>query len=280
MQRLAKGWGGVLHLSLRDENGDLIDAAGTVTVTITDATGTIVGTGNGIKTPETVGLYTYNATPTQLANLGTYTITWTATVSGIARTITTHVDVVGWHLFGVDQLRARRPEFADTVKYPSEVLRARRDEVTEWLDMVMGVAVVTRRTRLTGNGNRTDSLFTRCPLIQTVISATIDGAAQDVSRISGRHDIGELTLPRGSTWNGLVDVIFEHGYQETPQPVREAALDLAVDATLPSALPARATVQNTDLGAFRLSIPAPGTPTGIPAVDMIIHEYGYRRPSV
>jgi hypothetical protein len=82
------------------------------------------------------------------------------------------------------------------------------------------------------------------------------------------------------TKDAPIVVVYEHGYPSVPAKVKDAALDVAVDATVPSGLNPRATVQNTDLGAFRLSIPTPGTPTGIPEVDQVIRTYGYRRPAV
>jgi hypothetical protein len=282
VERLAKGWGGVLTLYVRDGEGDLADATGAVTVVVRDAAGATVASGTATKTPATTGTYTFACTAAQLADLGSYTATWTATVGGVGIAPVTEVEVVGGHLFGVDELRARRAEFSDTTKYPPGLLVDKRLEVTEWLEALMQVALVPRRRRLATRGDGTDRILTGDPLISGVVSVTVDGDAWDVADLAGDLDIGEVVAPPGSVWtkDAPIVLVYDHGYPSVPAKVKDAALDVAVDATLPSALNPRATVQNTDLGAFRLSIPTPGTPTGIPEVDQVIRTYGYRRPAV
>lgn len=280
MQRLAKGWGGVLTLYVRDEDGDLADATGTVTVSVANAAGTVVASGNASKTAATTGTYTFACTAAQLSTMGLFTATWAATVSGVSITPVTQVEVVGSHLFGVDELRAKRIEFDNTSKYPTATLVAARTEVTEWLEDVMHVALVPRRKRLVTKGDGTDTLLTGDPLITALVSVTVDGTAWDVTGITGNMDIGELVAPSGDAWTKDAQIIamYDHGYAPTPEPVKRAALTLAVERALPSVLNPRATVESTDVGAFRLSIARPDTPTGIPDVDVVISEYGYRRP--
>lgn len=282
MQRLAKGWGGVLTLHVRDEDGDLVDATGTVTVAVSDAAGAAVVSGNATKTPDTTGIYTFACTAAQLAALGQYTATWAATVAGNAITPITQVEVVGGHLFGLDELRGRRVELENVSKYPAALLTARRAEVTEWLEDLMMVALVPRRRRLVTRGDGTDTLLTGDPLVSAVVSVTVDGVAWDVDELRGDLAIGQLIAPTGAEWtrDAPVIAVYDHGYPSVPEKVKAAALDVAVDAAIPSALNPRATVESTEIATFRLSIPTPGTPTGIPSVDMVIHEYGYRRPGV
>lgn len=282
MQRLAKGWGGVLTLYVRDEDGDLADATGTVTVVVRNTAGSTVASGSATKTPGTTGTYAFACSPAQLADLGVYTATWSATVTGIAVTPTTQVEVVSAHLFGIDELRARRPELENATKYPSTLLAAKRSEVSDWFEDVCGVAFVQRRRRRVLTGDGTDTLLTGDPCITNLVSVHVDGTAWDVTQIRGDLSVGALVAPSGDAWpdGSQVVAIYDHGYDHVPERVKAAVLTLAVEATLPSALNPRATVESTDVGAFRLSIARPETPTGIPDVDIVINEYGYRRPGV
>jgi len=267
---------------VRNQDGDLADATGTVTVTVADAAGTTVASGSATKTPSTTGTYAFACTPGQLANLGVYTATWAATVAGVPVTPTTQVEVVSAHLFGIDELRARRPEMANVDKYPSTLLAAKRSEVSDWFEDVCGVAFVKRRRRRVLTGDGTDTLLTGDPLISSLVSVTVDGTAWVVNDIGGDRSLGILTAPKGEVWTKGAQIIatYDHGYDHVPERVKAAVLTLAVEATLPSALNPRATVESTDVGAFRLSIARPDTPTGIPDVDIVINEYGYRRPGV
>jgi len=129
----------------------------TVSVVVRNAAGSTMASGNATKTPSTTGTHAFACTPAQLPDLGVYTATWSATVAGVAVTPTTQVEVVSAHLFGIDELRARRVELENTGKYPSTLLAAKRSEVSDWFEDVCGVAFVQRRRRrvLTGDGTDT-----------------------------------------------------------------------------------------------------------------------------
>ena len=78
----------------------------------------------------------------------------------------------------------------------------------------------------------------------------------------------------------MVAVHYLHGLAYPPEPVVTACKLLARETLMPSSLSARATVEATEVGFFRLSIAGPGHSTGIPEVDEVAREFGRNGPSI
>jgi hypothetical protein len=121
------------------------DAVGTVTVTVTRADGTVIVNAQAADKPAgTTGVYQYPLTPTHTALLDTLTATWTGTISGVAQTVQTVVEVAGGFAFSVAQARSVRP-LDNATTYTTARIVEMRTLVEDALERELGYALVTLR---------------------------------------------------------------------------------------------------------------------------------------
>lgn len=287
-----------IHIPVRDYDGNLVTASTTVTVSVRDAYDDVVASGSAtpsVHGHHTSGWYDYNLPVAVTGNLGVYEATATWTISGATSSVTYGLETVGNYLFEIADLRAFEPSITAN-DYDADKVREARDYATDRLQNAAQVAFTTRRRVLTLSGDDTTRLMVPDTRITKVNSASIYGedigtdlldddllgselADVEIDDAAGVLVRTNEVWPRGHE-NVVVD--YEHGYEVTPGPVKRAAMMLAIEFLVPSALPARATAQATDLGDFRISLanPAAGRDTGIPEVDAVIATYGARRPRV
>lgn len=288
---------GTLLFTVRNEDGEPVAPSAAPTVVIRDSDGTTVGSGTS-TTYGSAGDHAYQfALPSAVrGTLGVYSATWSYTVGGVSSSFTETAEVVGAYLFELEELRDQYQELNSTGRYPARAIRKARDGVTGRLETAAGVAFATRRTVQTLSGDGTTTLLLPHVMVSALISVTIYGDdegvdlvddaldATELADVEIRGDAGVLKRTR-DVWpvgDGNIVVEYEHGYEDVPEPVRRAAMRLAVDELVPSAIPTRALSQSTDLGEVRFSVanPEAGRPTGDPEVDAVIATYGRRRPSV
>lgn len=131
-----------------DQEGEIVDAVGTPTVTVTRADGTaLVPAGTPALAAGQVSL---PLTVSELATLDRLTVTWL--LNGVARAVTT-VDVVDGVLATVAELQTLQAPHLDTVDVA--LLRTRRDEVWSWFEMHCNRSFVPRLSvahGIVGNG--------------------------------------------------------------------------------------------------------------------------------
>lgn len=274
-----------VRMVTRDEDGVAGNNTGDVTVTVLDATGTTVATGIAANDGGNgTGAHAY-IPPTAVTNtLGSYTVRFTYVLTGVTYRTETPYIVYGQHLFEIADLRAHLPELADQGDYPAANIRAARDAATERLERAAQVALSTRATTVNLDGTNSSTIVLPNTEVTTVTGVDIDGDTQDLTNLVVYPD-GRLTWDDGTIWtkgDANITIDYEHGFETTPDVWKRAAILLAVEYLVPSALPQRAMSQSTDLGEFRISIANPdaGRWTGIPEVDAIISEHGRRRPVV
>lgn len=282
-----------LRIETRDYDGNLTAVTGSVTVTVTDIDGDTVGTGSASSTA--TGVYAYQLPSAVTTNLGVYEARAVYTIAGQSSSVTYEVETVGNYLFEINELR----DFDVAIiaaDYPAHKVREARDRATEVLERAAQVAFASRRKVDTLSGDNTTRLLLDDVKVTDLHSVTLYGEdngpdlpdevldAIEIADVEIDGDAGVLVRtdgiwPRGNR-NVVVD--YTHGYSFTPAPVKRAAMLLAVEHLVPSALPLRATAQATDLGDFRISLANPdaGRDTGIPEVDAVIATWGYRRPRV
>jgi hypothetical protein len=264
-----------------DSDGAAVTAAAP-SLTIKAGAGTTVFTG----TPTAAaGLLTCSIPYDDLAVLDTYTCTWTGTVSAASLEWITHVELAGGHLFEIAELRAF-DDALTTADYSGAACRAARTAAEMRLEASAHVAFVPRAARYSARGDGTGRLRVPQNAIRSVISATDDGTALTAAELAAivPREWGALDRPSGYVWtkDAACSVHYEHGEDFPPEPVRTAAMILAREYLVGSGLPARATVEQTDVGFFRLSIAGQDRPTGIPEVDAVTSPEGFgrRRPLI
>lgn len=297
MSLFARNRAGTLTFTVRNEDGTPTAPTGSVAVTVRDVTGTSIATGTASAGTGT-GVFTYALPSGVRSTLGRYEVTFAYTLSGVSETVVAPVEIVSALLFDVAELREVYPELADVQRYTSAEIRRARDEATARLEQAAQVSFATRRTVETISGDDTTRLL--LPHVEvsgiysvTIYDETIPGADAIEDAFDGTElaDVeidgpaGVLKRTDGDVWprghrNVVVD--YEHGYEFPPEPVRRAAMKLAVEALVPSALPSRALSQTTDLGEIRISVanPEAGRPTGDPEIDAVILQFGRRRPTI
>ncbi|MFA7265131.1 MAG: hypothetical protein WC054_02365 [Candidatus Nanopelagicales bacterium] len=211
--------------------------------------------------------------------LGPWIVEWSCEIDGIDRVDTTTAEVVGGHLFDVNELREFDEEFEDAVKVPAEKIREARTISEDRIETVAGVAFVPRRREDTLISDGRPLLLLPKLAVREVEVVSVNGEVVDDGwELDTKRD----ALTRAGGWNAgdEVNVWYSHGLDQPPGPVRRAAMMLATEVLVPSSLPARATTQSTEVGTFRLSIAGRDGKTGIPEVDAVCAAYGRQRPAV
>ncbi|MGV9360645.1 hypothetical protein [Amycolatopsis sp. NPDC003731] len=245
---------------------DTIADAGTVTVTVTDASDAVVFTGPATKTGDT-----YSFTLPSLSTLGPLTIDW----NGSLLDETTTEEVIGDYLFELSELRdlfaAREMK---TSSYSNDLLRSVRDQVTEIFESVANVSFVERR--------------------KTVRVGVLNGqaflpvvAVRQVVTVDGETFTGDFTA------NGWLDgltglsatVTYEHGLDGgVTAEARSMALELAVYLT---AARTKKTPDNTELqtdqqgNTYRMFVVGTrGIEVPVPRVDAFLKRIKFDVPGV
>jgi hypothetical protein len=256
------------------EDGAAVDP-GTVTVGITRWDGTVLVAAGAATTGTGTAARTYNLTTTHTATLDRLTVTWTSTLKG---TLTSYVEVVGGFLFGVAELQARLTAGQFTTAQVVEM----RTTVEMEIESACGCAFAPRYALETLNGNGGTSIMLR-PLVTSVRTATVTGTAFTVADLAALtiSTTGSVYSPRAWTCGtGNVLIGYEHGFQDTPAGIRQAALILAKTWLTGQRSPIddRAlTFSSNDGGSYSLAVPGRnGSHFGVPEVDAVIDRYDRR----
>ena len=283
MERFAKVTAGTYRLTVptADRDGNAVTSTGTPTVSIADGGGTVVYTGNATAA---AGSLSADVPCADLAALDLYKCTWTGTVATVAQQWPSYVEICADYLFTIGELRSMEPSLAETSRYTGAMCRAARTAAEQRLEQAARVAFVPRGRRLSVFGDGRGRLALSDNAIRRVISVSIDAVALTAPELAALtvREWGALDRPDGFYWEAgaAVSVYYEHGYDYPPEPVRQAVMVLAREYLVRSPLSSRATVEQTDVGFFRLSIAGGDKPTGIPDVDAVIEAFGRRRPYV
>lgn len=281
MDSVLRNTAGTVTAQLRNGDGTLVDADGTVVATVFNGAGQQLQTGNA--THGTTGVYTFVVTPANAAQLDQHTVTWTGTLSGQAFTLTTQYEVVGANVFTIADLRAQDKALADVVRYPAERLRDAREAAIDRFTFAFQRAVRPTGRRAVLNGSGGLRLVLPDQDVTQLLSVTIDGGTGLVVADLTVGSDGAVWRNDGSVWPAgvqNVSVHYEYGVATVPMDVRRALLLLAVEYAVPNTIPARATGSSTDSGTVRYTLAGRDGPTGNPEVDAIGMDWGYRRPGV
>lgn len=259
------------------------DAAGSVTVTVTDPSGATVA--SGTATHGDVGTYTFVLGPQPA--LTVLTVAWAATVGGFAVTELDACEVAGGVFFTIPQIRASDPELADTGKFPTAALIRARLETELECEQICGRAFVPRYGRVVVDGTGTSDVLLGKPDVRVVRAASTAQryglpftalTPAQLAAVAPTSD-GMLRRTDAGFWpDGVGNILFEFefGMDAPPTPLAEAALVRLRSLVTKhlSAIPDRASsFTANDGGTYRLTLPKRNN-TGIPDVDAVYARYG------
>lgn len=289
-EQILTGTAATLTARFFDQDGDLAEPSGTVTVGVTDEAGaTVVSSGAGTTTGSTgVRTYTLAASATAIPKvlLGTWTNGTT--------TVTTRAEVVGGYYASVRQIRDSDPVLDDPRKYTSAQIVVARRAVEREFEDYCGVAFVPRYRRVRLDGTGRDELVLPDAELRDVRSVReydddlnfesysqteLDAIPASRAGVAVRTD-GEI-FERGRS-NIVVE--YEHGHDRPPADVVEAFMLRVRDVLNRSnrGVPDRATTFTSDVGGTYALLVAGrgGSITGIPDVDVVLKRYSRRIPGI
>lgn len=209
------------------------------------------------------------------SNLDTYTVDWSGTVAGVARTERDYIEVCGGFMFELSEARTR-PQALDARKYPTATLEMLRTEVEQEAERITHTAWVPRFKRVAVAGSGTEYLLLPVADLRALRAVSVNGVAWTTDQVNavGLSESGVLTV---SGWWPLptplgrrnIILEFEHGRDMPTYEMRTAGIvRLRSRANLTdTSVPYRAITMNLpDGGFYRLSTPGENR-TGIPEVD-------------
>lgn len=271
------------------------DSSTTVTVSVVDANGTVVASGNATTAGAGTGRYTF-ALPAQ-AQLAALSVAWTATIATVVVVEQDEVEVVGGFYWSLVEGRASDPAFADAAKYPMADMITFRLEVEQECERICGRAFVPRYRRVVLDGTGTSDILVPDGADEVVAGIVLRGvrsvraakqaprvgqtfvglAAGELAALAMTPD-GMLRRTDGRVWtegNSNVIVEYEFGSDAPPADLKRASLlRLRSRANIHrSGVPDRAiSFQVAEGGTYRLSTPGKAR-TGVPEVDAAYNRY-------
>jgi hypothetical protein len=264
----------------------LVSADGAVTVNIAKADGTTLVAAD-TATPAGTGSYTYSLSPQAVLNY--LTVTWSGTFSGTARSVVTYCEIRGNEIFTLAEARASDSSLADTLKYPTALLKEVRAEVEDEFEKITNCSFVPKYKRLTRDGTGTERMILKERRIRKVIAGSIYGVALTSNELASiTSDLsGQVVRTDAGFWtSGYKNVVLEieYGFDVPPADVRKAALVRVrsrVQETR-NGTPDRATsITSPEGGTFALATPGrAGSETGIPDVDAVLARYNLNFPGL
>jgi hypothetical protein len=266
-------------------------AASSVTVTITDSSGTALVT-NGATTNPSLGVYQYALTPAQSVVLDQFKATWSATINGLVNSFETYYEIVGGVYFSIAEARSLKvgsgTPLSDATKYPTDMLVEARQEIEEDIERLVGQALVLRGRRVVLDGNgRAEIQLPDLAVQQSIYSVSIDDSAFDVDDLSDLSisDEGYVTRKsRGIFARGRKNVVihYVHGEPEVSSTAKRLALILLKHRVIPSDISDRALIRTDESGSLQFTVAdsARRRPFGIPEADALIDRLSHHRSYV
>lgn len=288
-QRILVQTAATLRWTNLDQDGAPAEPAGAVTVAVERSDGTEVIPATGATPGPGTGERSVQLTAAQNDRVDALTATWTDAGDGSAH-VTQH-EVVGGFLFSEAEGRSMADEFADTARYPKELVLAVRRQVESAIEGICGRAFVPRFKVATLDGEGDASLWLDDLFPRVVRSASVGGVALTAGQLADLvlDASGEVRRRSGYWARGDANVVvaYEYGddlHRGNNPVVKRAGLEL-FKAWLPGA--AAAASAPTLSGITRLSVeglslgwssPTTGDSTGVDAVDRLIQTWRGSRP--
>lgn len=276
MERVLQGRSATISMTFTVDGVPTNPSPDSATVEILRADGTVLVAPTA-ATESGVGKFDFQLTPTHTAQLDTLTVRWRATFSGQQQTIEDLVEVAGGFLFSIAAARRKKP-LDNAAKYTDALLAWARTVAEQAIEDECGVAFVPRYARERVHGRGRDTILLK-PRLRAVRSVSIDGSPVIGNPLAELvpDPVGELYRPAG--WprgRGNVIVGYEHGYDQAPGRISNAAILLAKQFLIDSQIDDRA-LRVTDPDGRETVYSAPGVRNiifSIPEVEGAVKQYG------
>lgn len=238
---------------------------GHVTATVKNLAGDVISTGSATQDEDNV--YTYSYDLEAITELGKYQITWLGII-----TETTWVEIVGEHLFELQDLRTRLQSGAFNRTYTDAQLSTTRDVVADAFDNICGTSFARRRRVELVDARGTAGLVTSYGVaaVHTVNDAAYSGSYTRSGVVRGlpANQVCSVDYEACDSSDGTV-----------PEDIRTAAIEYAIAllGTNTTNIPNNAETVTTDEATYRLVVPGQrGSFTGFPRVDAVLNRYKRR----
>jgi hypothetical protein len=262
------------------ENLDgLATDASSPTVVIYDGGGTVLVAETAASTVAgRPGVLSFSLTPTHTAVLDTYKAVWKGTVDAAVQTKSSWYEVAGGFFFSVSEALAEE----ELSEVSATTILEERERVEDQIENRLGAHFVPRGRRVYLSGRATDQIATGDWFLNEIYSvATIDGALTTSYGVPALADLASgprliysktgVIFPWG---HRNIQMHYSAGMQQTPGPVKEAALKMLVAKLAPNpAVPAG--VSQVSVEGYSLSYQK-GDLFSVPGVDELLKDYDYR----
>lgn len=276
----------MIHQILRDtpatlqlivyNDGIPADLDANPTIVIINGNGDTVTTGAVSKPGSTTGVYR-SILPAQ-SDLTVLIATWSGLIAGEPVELHQHYEIVGTLLFTEADARGAKivggqAALSDDTDYPDDLISGWRSAISDLFEQRMRRPVISRycRVRFSGWSNPLDLSYGRPALasgevltrpgrvwdISRIISATVNGTAQDVADL---EIVGYKLYHTNGSWSGAsianplnVTVEYEYGPDPVWPEAHQRALDLLLANAAPKGFPSSATSVSTEDGTFRIT---------------------------
>lgn len=287
--RIRQGASASLSILWTDNDEAAADAAGTMTVGVTAADGTVVIAAGTATIHGSTGVYTKAVTAAQTASLGQLVATWTDSAASTAPRTTTF-DIVGARYFSEEELRMMF-DMLDPSTYSPARIRQARDIAENEVEAICDRAFVPRYARLVASGNDETTIVLDVNDLRALVSMRTyptKGATTYTSMTAqqiadtGLGADGTLTRVDGVPFEGgTQNLVFEvhYGLDAPPPDLKNAVMRRTVDLMqVPrlSSMSDRARTWNPgDGSSYELDV-ASRYKTGLHDVDAVYERYSLR----
>jgi hypothetical protein len=224
--------------------GVATDSATQVKVDVVRPDGTLLVTQANASDEAGDGVYGYQLAPQ--ADPTMLRLDWSGTIGGVAMTVSTWVEVLGGHLFGLAELRAFKvadgtpfsttatPLFTD-----DQLMDARAAVLDEFTD-ILGFSPVPRHHREVLDGDGSGTLLLSKLKAHRLLAVSVGGGAQSVGsytlKRSGVLQATSNYVASGSFTAGVGNVAVEYvaGWERVEGIGRDAAMVMAAKVLQPS----------------------------------------------
>ena len=261
-------------------DGTLIDASGSVSVTVVDEAGTTI-VNNQTATQDSTGVYHYDLGIANTTDVKKLYATWSGTWESVVQKARTSHEVLGFPIFTEAEARTFDiAQLSSATDYSDQSILRERARITDLLEQWTGVSWTPKYNRIKTTGEKDHIISLPNFHVNKLISVkvkdeTIATTNFEIDNNAGFIHRTDTVFPEATSDYPLPIVIeYEHGWDYIKNGVDRVGLKLLLDRIISTNIPDRATSFNDELGNISLVTQGGGfkNPTRIPEVNQWIEE--------